>query len=136
MATPSKRGPATPSRPPAKPLPKAPAPSEKPFLRFFHSPALREKTLAVLVSLEKATDPIDHRDALAGVVVELTSSGLDYFFMRPLGLAKVGFLVQQSANLGLAGAQQVMGSVIRNIIGRMDRAQLLSVCASIREMML
>lgn len=136
MATPSKRGAPAPSRSPAKRLPKAPAPSEKPFLRFYHSPALRKKTLAVLVSLEKAPDPTDHRDALADVVVELTNSGLDYCFMRPLGLAKVGFLVQQSANLGLAGAQQVMGSVIRNIIGRMDRPQLLSVCASIREMML
>jgi hypothetical protein len=136
MATPSKRGATTSSRPPVKPVPRTPAPSEKPFLRFYHSPALRKKTLAVLAALEKAPDPTDHRNALADVVVELTNSGLDYCFMRPLGLAKVGFLVQQSANLGLAGAQQVMGSVIRNIIGRMDRSQLLSVCASIREMML
>ena len=56
--------------------------------------------------------------------------------MKPLKLAKAGFIVQQSANLGLAGAQQVMGSVIRNIIGRMDRPQLLSVRGSIRQLML
>jgi len=68
--------------------------------------------------------------------VELTNSGLDYYFMKPLKLAKAGFIVQQSANLGLAGAQQVMGSVIRNIIGRMDRPQLLSVRGSIRQLML
>jgi hypothetical protein len=61
---------------------------------------------------------------------------MDYYFMKPLKLAKVGFIVQQSANLGLAGAQQVMGSVIRNIIGRMDQPQLLSVCGSIRQLML
>jgi hypothetical protein len=30
----------------------------------------------------------------------------------------------------------VMGSVIRNIIGRMDGPQLLSVCGSIRQLML
>jgi hypothetical protein len=110
--------------------------SPKPFLRFYHSDDLRKKTLSVLGSLEQAQDATSHRDALADVVVELTNSGMDYFFMRPLKLAKAGFIVQQSANLGLAGAQQVMGSVLRNIIGRMDQPQLLSVCGSIRQLML
>jgi len=120
MTTPSKR----------KALP------AKPFLRFYHSDALRKKTLAVLGTLENADDAAAHRDALADVVVELMNAGLDYYFMQPLKLAKAGFIVQQSANIGLAGAQQVMGSVIRNIIGRMDGPQLLSVCGSIRRLML
>ncbi|MGA7992264.1 MAG: hypothetical protein WCC53_12565 [Thermoanaerobaculia bacterium] len=110
-------------------------PSAKPFLRFYHSDALRKRTLAVLERLEGASDAVEHRDALAQVVVELSNAGLDTYFMGPLKLAKVGFIVQQSANLGLSGAQQVMGSVIRNIIGRMDGPQLLSVCASIRQFM-
>ena len=108
----------------------------KPFLRFYHSDGLRKKTLSVLGALEEAQDPATHRDALADIVVELMNSGLDYYFMKPLKLAKAGFIVQQSANLGLAGAQQVMGSVIRNIIGRMDGPPLLSVCGSIRQLML
>ena len=90
----------------------------------------------MLGTLEQAQDVTAHRDALADVVVELTNSGMDFYFMKPLKLAKAGFIVQQSANLGLAGAQQVMGSVIRNIIGRMDGPQLLSVCGSIRQLML
>ena len=56
--------------------------------------------------------------------------------MRSLKLAKPGFIVEQSANLGLAGVQQVMGSVVRQIIGRMDGPQLLSVTGSIRQLML
>lgn len=138
MATSSKRVSPPPPKRAVKPPAKRPSPdtSARPFLRLYHSPALRKKTLSVVASLEQAPDPASHRDALADVVVELTNAGLDYCFTRPLGLAKVGFLVQQSANLGLAGAQQVMGSVIRNIIGRMDRPQLLSVSSSIREMML
>jgi hypothetical protein len=36
---------------------------------------------------------------------------------------------------GLAGAQQVMGSVIRSIIGRMDGPRLPSMSASIRQLM-
>lgn len=118
-----------------QPARRSPEPSE-PFLRFYHSKGLRQKTLSVLRALEQAQDATEHRDALADVIVELMNSGMDYYFMKPLKLAKAGFIVQQSANLGLAGVRQVMGSVIRNIIGRMDSPQLRSVCGSIRQLML
>jgi hypothetical protein len=110
--------------------------SSKPSIRFYYPAPLRKKTLSVLGTLEQARDATVHRGALADAVVKLTNSGMDYYFMRPLKLAKPGFIVQQSANLGMAGAEQMMGSVIRNIIGRMDRPQLLSVCGSIRQLML
>jgi hypothetical protein len=110
-------------------------PSSRPFLRFHHSEGLRKKTLSILRDLEQAQDATAHREALADVVVELANSGMDCYFMEPLKLAKAGFIIEQSANLGLAGAQQVMGSVIRNIIGRMGGPQLLSVCGSIRQFM-
>jgi hypothetical protein len=129
MATPAKR----PASGPAK---RKPAPASKPFLRFYHSEALRKKTLALLGVLEQAPDATRHRDALADIVVELTNSGLDHFFMEPLKLAKPGFMVEQSASLGMLGAQQLMASVIRQIIGRMDGPQLLSVSGSIRQFML
>lgn len=122
-----------------KPTSKLPAKSttaSKPFLRFYHSEALRKKTLTLLGTIEKARDATTHRDALSNLVIELTDSGMDYYFIRPLKLAKPGFLVEQSAKLGLAGVQQVMGSVVRKIIGRMDGPQLLSVCGSIRQLML
>ena len=90
----------------------------------------------VLSNIERAQDATAHRDAVADIVVELTNSGLDYYFMEPLKLAKTGFIVEQSANIGMAGAQQVMGSVIRNVIRRMESRQLLSVCGSIRQLML
>ncbi len=109
--------------------------SSKPFLRFYHSEKLRKKTLSILLDLEQARDATEHRDALADVVVELANSGMDCYFIEPLKLAKAGFIVEQSASLGLAGAKQVMGSVIRNIIGRMGGPQLLSVCISIRQFM-
>jgi hypothetical protein len=111
------------------------SPASKPFLRFYHSESLRVRTLAVLDQVEKAKDKTQHRGALADVVVELTDSGMDYFFLRPLKIASAGFLVEQSANLGMAAATRVLGAVIRNIIGRMDNAQLMSVSGSIRELM-
>ena len=113
----------------------APESSSRPFLRFHHSAALRKKTVSVLDALEKAPDASTHREALADLVVELTNSGLDAYFMQPLKSAKAGYIVEQTASLGLAGAMQVMGSVIRNIIGRMNAAQVLSVSGSIRQFM-
>ena len=121
--------------PRAKRVVKAAPRSPKPFLRFYHSESLRAKTLNVLDALEEAQDSTRHRAALADVVVELTRSGLDYYFLRPLKLAKVGFFVQQSANLGMAGATQVLGSVIRTIMNGMDNSQLRAVCNHIRQLM-
>ena len=131
MTTPSWRAPASKAARPAG----QPSPDSKPFLRFHHSEALRKKTLAVIVDVEQAEDPASHRDTLADLVVELTDSGLDYFFIKQLKLARPGFLVEQSASLGMVGTQRVMGTVIRQVIGRMEGPQLLSVCGSIRQLM-
>ena len=120
---------------PPTPRRAAPAKPAQPFLRFYHSADLRKKTLAVLALIEGAPDATAHRGALADVVIELMKSGFDGYFLAPLKKAKAGFLIEQSANVGLMGAQQVIGSVTRNIIGRMDAPQLLSVCGSIRALM-
>jgi hypothetical protein len=104
-------------------------------MRFHHSEDLRARTLALLSSLERAKDPERHRDDLANIVVEMTDAGMDCYFMKPLKQSKAGFIVQQSARVGMAGTLQVLATVIRNIIGRMDGPQLLSVCGSIRHFM-
>ncbi|MCC7326019.1 MAG: hypothetical protein IT521_04355 [Burkholderiales bacterium] len=135
MASTSKRSPPATGRPSSNRASKPSVPVE-PYLRFHHSTALRKKTLTLLTALEQAEDATTHRDALAQLVIELTSNGMDYYFMKPLKRAKPGFVVEQSANLGLAGVQQVMGSVVRQIIGRMNGPQLVSVCGSIRQLML
>jgi hypothetical protein len=109
--------------------------SAKPFLRFYHSAELRTKTNAVLMTLESARDPTVHRGVLANLAVELTNSGLHYYFIKPLKDAKAGFVVEQSASLGMTGVQQLIGSVIRNIIGRMDGPQLRSVGSSLHQFM-
>jgi len=134
-ATPSKRKPpSTGKRTPKRPS-RPSASSSQPFLRFYYSEGLHKRTLSVLERLEGARDATAHRDALADVVVELANSGLDYYFMKPLKHAKAGFILEKSASLGMAATQQVLASVIRQIIGRMESPQLLSVCGSIRQLM-
>jgi hypothetical protein len=123
------------AKPRVKPLVKAKSPSSKPSLRFAVSKSLHEQTLAVLTSLEKEKDSTQHRDALASTVVELTDAGMDYYFLRPLRIAKAGFFVEQSASLGMAGVTTLLASVVRNVINRMDSPQLLSVCSHIRQLM-
>ncbi len=135
MPTSSKRSPKSKATPRVKRVAKASAPSTQPFLRFYHSKGLRTKTLAVLATLEKAKDSTQHRDALADVIGELIDNGMDYYFLRPLKLAKAGFFTEQTANLGMATATRVLASVIRNIIGRMDSPQLLFVCSYVRQLM-
>lgn len=105
------------------------------FVRVVFSRAMNNKALAVLARVENSPDPVQHRDELANLVVELTNAGMDYCFIAQLRLANPGFITQQSANLGMAGALKVLGSVLNSIIGRMDKAQLLSVCGSIRHLM-
>jgi len=118
-----------------KPVSARSGPSGKPFLRFYHSEELHEKTILMLDTLESARDPTAHRNAFAELAVELTHSGLHYYFIKPLKAAKAGFVLEQSASVGMLGVQQVIGTVIRNIVGRMDAPQLLSISNSLRQFM-
>ncbi len=104
----------------------------EPSLRFYHSKALRQKTETVLGALEAAPDHPRHADAVAGLVSELIEAGMDYYFLRPLKLAEVGFVTEQSARLGMSGAVKVISSVSTKIILRMDGNQLLVVASYIR----
>jgi hypothetical protein len=145
----AKRAPKKPAAPAgAKSAPKKPAPAaakraratpsdpaSKPFLRFHHSEELRAKTLEVLEKVENADKPGAHSARLIELILELTETGMDQYLLQSLKATKANFVVQQSAALGLSGVQKLMGTVIRNIVGRMDDRQLLSVCGSIRQFM-
>lgn len=134
MTTPVKRAATVRSKPAAKAASPKATPS-KPYLRFYHPDALRVRTLKVLEAVENSADPTAHSNALTDLILALVDSGLDYYFLRSLKATEAGFVAQQSASLGLVGVQKVMGTVIRNVLGRMSGPQLLSVCASIRELM-
>jgi hypothetical protein len=109
--------------------------AELPFLRFYHSKALRARTLSLLDALETAEDATRHRDALAELVLELTEVGLAYYFVKPVEAANLGMLAQQTTKLGIAGILRVMGPVARRVIGGMDAPQLLTVSSHIRHLM-
>ena len=107
----------------------------KPHIKFTHTKAVRKRTLRILDDIEEDDDPTIHREALGDIIVELSETGLNFFFIAPLSKLKMGFVVNQSANLGIAGTLRVLGPTVRNIVGRMDRKQLRRVSKEMRSMM-
>ena len=110
-------------------------PSVKPSLRFFHSAALRARSNKVLDAIARDKDPTQQAAALSSVVLDLTEAGMNYFFLRPLQQAKVGFVSRQTASLGMAGSLRVMSPIIRSILAGMNAAQLRVIARHIRELM-
>lgn len=106
--------------------------AEEPSLRFHHSKELRKKTLKVLDALEAEPDHPTHTTNLADLVTELIEAGMDYYFMRGLKSADVGFMAEQSARLGMTGAVTLLSSVSRKFIVRMEPQQLVAVAVHIR----
>ncbi|MCB8748881.1 hypothetical protein LHU53_18480 [Rhodoferax sp. U2-2l] len=138
--TPAARTPKTVVKPAAKkPATRAagktvPKIAEQPSLRFHHTTSLRAKTDAVLNALEAKPEAPRHGEAMADLVHELIEAGMDYYFFQALKKAQTGFVMEQSARLGLSGAVRIISSVSRQFIERMDRAQLLIVSRHIREL--
>ena len=110
------------------------AASAEPSLRFYHSKALRDKTNTVLSALETQPGQPRHGEAIADLVTELVDAGMDYYFLKALKQAQVGFVAEQSARLGMSGAVKLISSVSRKFIARMDQAQLLVVATHIRSL--
>ena len=108
--------------------------STEPSLRFHHSQALRDRTNKVLSALETQPGQSCHGQAIADLVTELIEAGMDYYFMKVLKQAGVGFVAEQSARLGISGAVKLLSSVSRKFITRMDQAQLLVVAIHIRSL--
>ena len=110
-------------------------PAAKPSLRFFHSAALRHRTNKLLIALERDQDPTQHASTLSALVVDLTEAGLEYYFVKPLKQAKVGFVARQTASLGMSGALRIMSPMIRGVLSSANGKQLRVIGSHIRELM-
>ncbi len=107
----------------------------KPSLRFTHSTALRTQTNKVLASIDQASDPTQHAEALSSVVLALTDAGMEYYFLKPIEDARLGFVARQTASLGISGALRIMSPIVRSVLGGADSKQLRAVSKHIRHLM-
>jgi hypothetical protein len=110
------------------------AAAAQPSLRFHYAESLRAKTHAVLEALEATPEHTGHAEAMTQVVSELVEAGMDYYFMRALRQADVGFLAEQTARAGMSAAVTLVNSMSRKYVVRMGSAQLLVVARHIREL--
>jgi hypothetical protein len=110
-------------------------PASKTSLRFPLPPALRARTVKMLARLDGDADPTRHTDDLCALVLTLTESGMDHYFLKAVADAKLGFVARQTASLGVAGAVRVMAPIVRSVLGGADAAQLRAVSQHIRGLM-
>lgn len=103
--------------------------------RFYLSPGLEERLESVLSRIESGKDARRHQAELSETIVALVAEGLDYYILRTVKAAKAGFLLEQTATLGIVGVKQVLGPVVPKIVGRLDHEQMRSVAGTIRELM-
>jgi len=106
----------------------------EPSLRFYHSEALRDKTDTVLSALESRPDHKKNGDAVADLVTDLVEAGMDYYFLTPLKQAKIGFVAEKSATVGISSAVKLISSVSRKFLVRMDQSQLMVVSNHIQSL--
>jgi hypothetical protein len=59
---------------------------------------------------------------------------MDYYFLKALKAADVGFVAEQSARLGMSGAIKLISSVSSKFLTRMDHTQLKVVATHIRSL--
>lgn len=108
--------------------------AHEPSMRFYHSKALRQKTDEVLSALEAHPGRKNHGDAVSDLVSDLIDAGMDYYFLKALKAADVGFVAEQSARLGMSGAIKLISSVSSKFLTRMDHTQLKVVATHIRSL--
>jgi hypothetical protein len=89
----------------------------------------------VLKGIEEDPDPTRHTAALTSLVLSLTEAGLEFYFLKAVEDAKLGFVARQTASLGISGAVRVMSPIVRSVLGGADAGQLRVVSKHIRRLM-
>lgn len=64
---------------------------------------------------------------LVEVIVALTETGLDYFFIHPLQLAEVGTVSLATARIGVGAARTGIPRLVRRVVGSMDDEERLAI---------
>ena len=102
---------------------------------FEISAELRRRCESVIAAVRAAEDPRDHVGELSDVVVEMTDTGLDFYFLHPLQLAEAGRVATGTAKVGLAAARRGIPAVIRRVVASLSDEQVLRIADFIDEIL-
>lgn len=95
-----------------------------PSIRFYLSHDMYQQTMLLLDKIDAAEKPESLAGDLGDLVNELAASGLDYYFLQPLRLAKVGIFTMKTAEMGMSASTKVVGPIIRKVVRSLDAHQL------------
>ncbi len=111
--------------------------TDQPGARFAFEvpPELAARIAAVVDKLRADDDRKQHLPELLKVVLGLTETGLHYYFLYPLELAKVGLVSRSAAKVGIAAAGKGIPVIVRRVVGSMSDDQLLAVADFIDRML-
>jgi hypothetical protein len=97
------------------------------LLAFEVPSELCRRTEEVIEAIRKSADPQPHAQELIEVIIELTRTGLDSYFLLPLKRARVGSVNYGSAKLGVAAAGKSLPVLVRKVVGSVSSEQLLEI---------
>ena len=94
---------------------------------FDISPALRRRCEEVIVAVREAEDRGEHLAELTEVVVAMTDTGLDFYFLHPLERIGAGRMARGTAQVGVAAARRGLPTVVRRVLATLSDDQLLEL---------
>ena len=103
------------------------------FLAFEVPPELGRRTEEVIETVRESADPQSHAGELIEVIIQLTRTGLDSYFLLPLKRARVGSVTYGSAKLGVAAAGKSLPVLVRRVLGSLSNEQLLEIVEFLNE---
>ena len=102
----------------------------------FHVPQeLRERAEAIIEKVRADETPKAHADELIEIIVELTHTGLNSYFLVPLQRVEVGALAMGTARVGVGAAGKSLPTLVRRVLGKMNDEQLREIVEVMDEML-
>ena len=102
---------------------------------FTISPDLRRRIEAVVAAIREADEPRGHLGDLTETVVEMTDTGLDFYFLHPLERIGAGRMARGTAKVGVAAARRGLPTVVRRVLATLSDDQLLDLVDYIDEIL-
>ena len=105
-------------------------------LAFRISPELLARAEAALEAVRGDPTHPPHVKELVAVILELTDTGLDYYFLEPLRRVRIGTVGMSTARLGIAAAGRSIPPIVRRVLTSMDEEQILEIADFLDELLI
>lgn len=102
---------------------------------FEISAELRRRCEEAIAAVRAADEPREHLAELVEAVVELTDTGLDFYFLYPLERVGAGRVARGTAQVGVAAARRGLPTVVRRVVGSLSNGQVLELVDFIDEIL-